>query len=90
MPDPSLSTVIRTEVIDSLEGGRGIQVVAVTQADYDALVAERDQLIKALVRARDDMEGWGAYASPYFQEKWDLAADLAALDAVIPQIDPNA
>lgn len=31
--------------------------------------------------ARYNMESWGEYASKYFREKWDLADDLARLDA---------
>jgi hypothetical protein len=42
-----------------------------------------EQLSAALVRARDDMEGWGGYASDYFKEKWGLADDLAAIDEVL-------
>lgn len=37
----------------------------------------------ALIRAREDMEGWGSYAGEYFQEKWDLAGDLAAIDTAL-------
>lgn len=55
----------------------------------DALdAAERRcaELEGALLRARDDMVCWGAYASPYFQEKWDLAGDLAAIDAALERL----
>ena len=45
-----------------------------------AVIAERDELRAALRRARDDMEGWGAYADSHFREKWDLAGDLKAID----------
>ena len=45
----------------------------------DTAYAYRD----ALKRARQDMEDWAAYATDYFKEKWDLAADLAAIDAVL-------
>ena len=47
------------------------------------LESEVIRLREALVRARSDMRDWGAYASDYFQEKWGLADDLAAIDAVL-------
>ena len=33
--------------------------------------------IKLLYEAADDIENWGAYASEYFQEKWNLVDDVA-------------
>ena len=47
-------------------------------------------LLAALKDARSDVESWGAYASEYFKEKWDLAGDLARIDAVIAQFDGGA
>lgn len=46
-------------------------------------LAEDDsrRLRDALRQAREDLESWGAYASDYFKEKWDLAGDLARIDA---------
>jgi hypothetical protein len=41
------------------------------------------RLRAALIEARNSVESWAAYASPYFQEKHDLDGDLARLDAVI-------
>jgi hypothetical protein len=49
----------------------------------DALEFRCVLLTEALRRARDDMEGWGGYASPYFQEKWGLSDDLKAIDDVL-------
>lgn len=46
-------------------------------------VAHIDRLRRALLEARDCVESWGAYAGDYFQEKHDLAGDLAAIDAVL-------
>jgi hypothetical protein len=40
-------------------------------------------LEKALTQARDDLADWGAYASDYFQEKWGLEADIAAVEAAL-------
>jgi hypothetical protein len=36
-----------------------------------------------LVRAREMIEEWAAYADEYFREKWDLAGDLAEIDRAI-------
>jgi hypothetical protein len=44
---------------------------------------EMRRLVFALAEARDDMAGWGAYASDYFQEKWDLAGDLVKIDKIL-------
>jgi hypothetical protein len=41
------------------------------------------ELVAALEAARDAIAEWGAYAGPYFQEKWDLAGDIAKIDSVI-------
>jgi hypothetical protein len=41
------------------------------------------ELLAALKEAREDVSSWGAYASEYFRDKWDLAGDLARYDAVI-------
>lgn len=39
--------------------------------------------LSALIEAREGIEEWGAYASPYHQQKHDLAGALARIDAVI-------
>ena len=41
---------------------------------------EIERLRAALVEARDDV---GRYASPYFQEKWDLEGNIARIDAAL-------
>lgn len=48
-----------------------------------ALAAERDALRAALRFAMDAVEHWASYASPYFQEKHDLAGDLQKLRAAL-------
>lgn len=30
------------------------------------------------------VESWGAYASDYFKDKWDFAADVASFDPYLP------
>ena len=55
-----------------------------TPSSYIVAYADRvSKLESALRRARDDMEGWAAYASDYFREKWGLDEDLAAIDAAL-------
>jgi 3-deoxy-D-arabino-heptulosonate 7-phosphate (DAHP) synthase len=44
---------------------------------------ERDRLKAALKEARDDIESWGAYADPYFQEKWNLKGALDKYAAIL-------
>lgn len=45
---------------------------------------EIDLLRAELENARELVIEWGAYASEYFQEKYDLAGDIARLDAALP------
>jgi hypothetical protein len=44
---------------------------------------EIDRLRAALLDARDCVEAWGAYASPYFQQKHGLLDDIERFDAVL-------
>ena len=43
----------------------------------------QDALLAALIEARDMVADWATYAGDYFQDKHDLAGDLAKLDAII-------
>jgi len=52
---------------------------------YLKAAVEIERLRAALREARDDVDSWGAYASPYFQEKWDLEGDLARIDAALKE-----
>ncbi len=52
-------------------------------AERDALRAENEKLRAALRLAVDAVEHWASYASPYFQEKHDLAGDLQKLRAAL-------
>ncbi len=49
----------------------------------DTLKAENARLREALRLAIEAVEFWAAYASPYFQEKHDLAKDLQKLRAAL-------
>ena len=59
------------------------EVLDITEHQRDVYSARAIVLEIALRRARNDIEGWGGYASPYFQEKWDLTDDLKAIDDVL-------
>jgi hypothetical protein len=48
-----------------------------------ALAAENEKLRAALRLAIDAVEFWAAYATPYFQDKHDLADDLQKLRAAL-------
>jgi hypothetical protein len=41
-----------------------------------------ERLADALHDAAEDVEGWGNYASSYFQEKHDLSGNVAKIHAV--------
>jgi hypothetical protein len=45
--------------------------------------AERAELLLALKDARDDIESWGAYATDYFQDKWDLEGCIKRYDDLL-------
>jgi hypothetical protein len=47
------------------------------------LQAENARLREALRLAIEAVEFWAAYASPYFQDKHDLAGDLQKLRAAL-------
>jgi hypothetical protein len=49
--------------------------------------AENRKLVAALIEARELIVSWAAYASDYFQEKWDLAGDLATIDAILNETE---
>ena len=52
-------------------------------AERDALQLENARLREALRLAIDVVEFWSAYATPYFQDKHDLAGDLQKLRAAL-------
>lgn len=53
------------------------------QAAYTSKQKEINQLQELLSDAADSVEEWGAYVSPYFQEKWDLVGDIARIRAAV-------
>lgn len=50
-----------------------------------AAEAREKRLREALAEAIDSVESWAAYATEYFQEKHDLAGNLAALRAALAE-----
>ena len=49
----------------------------------DALTVEREALCTGLADAIESVKSWGAYASPYFRDKWDLDADIKRLQTLL-------
>jgi hypothetical protein len=47
------------------------------------------QLLDALTEAVELIQDWASYASPYFQEKHDLAGDIARLQAILGSDRPT-
>jgi hypothetical protein len=75
---------LRAEV-ERLKAGGCARDQSTTQfcAEAVALQAENARLREAVRLAIDAVEFWAAYASPYFQEKHDLAKDLQKLRAAL-------
>jgi hypothetical protein len=65
---------------DAAQSATNFYGTTVTDRNSDAADVER--LKRALSEAADLIEEWGAYASPYFQEKWGLADDVARIRAL--------
>lgn len=51
--------------------------------EIERLTSENERLREALIEARNSIEDWGCYASPYFQEKHDLAGAIARAEAAL-------
>ena len=59
--------------------------LATAKTELAKLRDERDALRTALADAIECIESWGAYATPYFRDKWDLDGDIKRLEAVLEQ-----
>jgi len=57
------------------------------EARAERAEAQRDELLYALKDATNAIEHWGAYASDYFQQKWDLQSDINAARAAIARAE---
>jgi hypothetical protein len=60
-----------------------VSAMQIVTTERDALRAESARLREALRLGVDAVEFWAAYASPYFQDKHDLAEDLRKLRAAL-------
>lgn len=63
-------------------GPQGCELCLLARA-CDRLERERDEARSIAAEAIDEIESWGAYASDYFQEKWDLAGTVERLRAAL-------
>jgi len=59
-------------------------------AELRRLYAVNADLLQALKDATDAIEHWGAYASDFFQQKWDLHNDINAARAAIAKAEGQA
>jgi hypothetical protein len=66
-----------------IEGNWDRQYGKQVAAELRRLHEVNAELVEALKNAAEEIESWGAYASPYFQNKHDLAGSVAAVHAVI-------
>lgn len=57
--------------------------------EIDEARRQRDEAVEMLREARDMVECWSGYASPYFQDKHDLAGDFAKIDAILAKLEPK-
>ena len=75
-----------SDIVDRLRSADVLIVKSAT--DLRSVVAEEaadeiEKLRAALRLAIDAVEHWASYASPYFQEKHDLAGDLQEMRAAL-------
>ena len=69
------------------------RLVTALQAETGKLVAcekQRDDLVEMLEEARDEVVGWAAYASEYFQQKHNLQGYVEKLDTTLASVKGNA
>ena len=74
-PEPDWIASMSDEIIDKeqLYGPDLLEAYEKSEAECAAL---REELRKQASEAYTDVEAWGAYASAYFAQKWDLEGDL--------------
>jgi len=74
-----------TDQIDALTAERDAFAKAIDtlNAECLSLTQERDALRTGLEDAIECVKSWGAYASPYFRNKWDLDADIKRLQTLL-------
>ena len=52
----------------------------------ESLQRERDELVALPEEAVQDISDWGAYASEYFQEKWNLNGCIEKYKAALAKL----
>jgi len=73
-----------SNIADKIYAATGLTLGAEAAAAIGQMIqAENEKLRSALGLAIDAVEHWASYASPYFQEKHDLAGDLQKLRAAL-------
>jgi hypothetical protein len=73
-----------SDIADKIYAATGLTLGAEAAAAIEKMIqAENEKLRAALRLAIDAVEHWASYASPYFQEKHDLAGDLQELRAAL-------
>jgi len=72
------------DIADKIYAATGLTLNAEAAAAIGQMIqAENEKLRAALRLAFDAVEHWASYASPYAQEKHDLAGDLQKLRAAL-------
>lgn len=66
--------------------GEGWSIAATFEERLKAAEKQLTEAIEALDGARDMVLHWAGYASEYFQEKWDLKADVAKINAALKRL----
>ena len=64
-------------------GASAAETIRALVSERDALAGRVRELEVALRDARVNMADWASYAGSYFHQKYDLAGDLAAIDAAL-------
>jgi len=59
-------------IIERLEELRDLMKIGMDKITLQDAMDEIERLREKYEEAIDDIEEWGAYASEYFQEKWEL------------------
>ena len=56
--------------------GSGVDADVITEEILQACAEQRKEYADMMDEAVEDVAAWGAYASEYFQEKWNLEGTL--------------
>ena len=78
---PERAEAIAQVIADSLATGEASNIgvswaEAIAEAILLACAQQREEYADLMEEAAEDVAEWGAYASEYFQEKWNLEGTL--------------